>query len=755
MITCPKCNKELSEGTKFCDNCGSQIFETIFCPNCGQKTSTEFAFCQSCGASILEDTTPEAPLVIEAPQNNGTQISCPNCGKKLPEGTQFCDGCGSKIFEIIFCPNCGQKTSTEFAFCQNCGASITNSLVPTDTKVKPKKPIPKKAFLFGGIGLVAVLLLVFIASLFLKGGGDKPYGLYLRDGEVFYSELSKKEPLEITSKLANGEYVSDAEMAYAADTLGSYITFSEDGKRIFYPDRLGSDSDGITLYCRNMKKPKQEPIRIDSDVMLYTVNQAGNCVTYLKGYDGILYQHNLEEKEKIASDVMSFQVSEDGKKIGYYNEDGYYIWRAGKDTNKLASDISSLVYVSEDISVIYYIKEGGLYRQADDGSDKEKIASDVSRVVTVYDSGEIYYTKAENTQKPLMDYVEDDMAASDSIMLEPERPEYPSYWDFETTDEYNAAVKQYELAYQVYEQDKQVYQEKVQRDRMREELNQMTMDETAYLLYFYNGTEESLVTDGLSDEYDVTYAADSPVLTLPVYNQSETPQIKLSKLENTYQVYDLVQEALYSVSERYLAVKNELTVIDQIQAQAFRITPAGDAVYFLDEVAEDGYGDLYKMEISSKSINSPSLYDSEVYNSSLYFVSGDKLIYYKNVDNDSRKGDLFLDQKEIDYDVSLYSVSYSEDSGSLLYYTDWNSERSYGTLKTSKNGKSTKIADDVHQFLSLDNGDVLYLYDYSSNYYKGTLYLYRKGKAQKLDDDVVAIIPINDSKMRGEYYYGW
>ena len=754
MITCPKCNKELSEGTKFCDNCGAQIFETIFCPNCGQKTSTEFAFCQSCGASILEETSPEPPI-IEVPKNTENMITCPGCGKMLPEGTQFCDSCGSKIFETIFCPNCGQKTSTEFAFCQSCRAPITGSSDTTDVKKKQKKPFPKKALLSGGIGAVAVLLLVFIASLFLRGSGDKPYALYLRDGEIFYSELSKKEPLEVTSKLANGEYVTDAEMSYAASTLGSYITFSEDGKRIFYPDRISGDSDGITLYCRNLKKPKQEPIRIDSDVMLYAVNEAGTCVTYLKGYDGILYQHNLEEKEKIASDVMSFRVSDDGKKIGYYNEDGYYIWRAGKDTTKLASDISSLAYVSEDISTIYYIRDGGLYKQTDDGSDKIKIASDVSRVVKVYDSGEIYYTKAEDAQMELMDYVEDDMISTDSVMLEPERPEYPSYWDFDTSEEYEAAKNQYELTYKAYEQDYEAYREKVWRDRLREELTQMTMDQTSYLLYFYDGSEESLVTEGLTDEYDVSYAADSPVLSLSIYNQSEAPRIKLSNLEDTYQVYDLVQDALYSSSERYVAVKNELTVIDQIQAQAFRITPSGDALYFLDEVGEDGYGDLYKIEISSKGVGSPSLYDSDVSNSYLYFVGDDMLAYYKSVDESSRKGDLFLEQKEIDYDVYLYSVSYSEETDSLLYYTDWNNERDYGTLKTSKNGKNTKIADDVHQFLALENGDILYLYDYSSNYYKGTLYLYRKGKAQKLDDDVVAIIPIYDTKMRGENYYGW
>lgn len=68
MMTCPKCNKELSDDAKFCDSCGSPIFETIFCPNCGQKTSTEFTTCQSCGASIAEASAEDQAAAFSAPK---------------------------------------------------------------------------------------------------------------------------------------------------------------------------------------------------------------------------------------------------------------------------------------------------------------------------------------------------------------------------------------------------------------------------------------------------------------------------------------------------------------------------------------------------------------------------------------------------------------------------------------------------------------------------------------------------------------
>ena len=52
MIKCPKCNKELSDDTKFCDGCGAQIFETIFCPNCGKQMPADTKFCGECGSKI-------------------------------------------------------------------------------------------------------------------------------------------------------------------------------------------------------------------------------------------------------------------------------------------------------------------------------------------------------------------------------------------------------------------------------------------------------------------------------------------------------------------------------------------------------------------------------------------------------------------------------------------------------------------------------------------------------------------------------
>ncbi|MCK4734338.1 MAG: RDD family protein [Methanophagales archaeon] len=61
---CPKCGKEVKEGAKFCNSCGSpieHIKETEvtevgkrFCPKCGAELVGGMKFCSSCGARISE-----------------------------------------------------------------------------------------------------------------------------------------------------------------------------------------------------------------------------------------------------------------------------------------------------------------------------------------------------------------------------------------------------------------------------------------------------------------------------------------------------------------------------------------------------------------------------------------------------------------------------------------------------------------------------------------------------------------------------
>ncbi len=79
-ITCPNCNSEVPENSKFCLECGTKIEilneNEVICPACGKKTN-KGKFCMECGA----------PLIAK----------CANCGAEIPNGAKFCLECGTKV----------------------------------------------------------------------------------------------------------------------------------------------------------------------------------------------------------------------------------------------------------------------------------------------------------------------------------------------------------------------------------------------------------------------------------------------------------------------------------------------------------------------------------------------------------------------------------------------------------------------------------------------------------------------------------
>ena len=756
MLTCQNCGKELEAGTRFCDACGTPVPEMITCPNCGAQYADGNAFCMECGTPLAK-----AQEVVEAPAE--------------PEAP------AEKAHETVFCTNCGSQTSTEFAFCQNCGASIVEDAAPA--VVAEKKKLPKKAILFGAIGVAAVAVLAIVISLVAgafgggsKGSSQNNYALYVKDMEIFFSDLKKDEPQQLTARLADSDYMDESDLAYSQYELAYLTCMSEDGKYLFYPDKYDGSSDGVNLYYKPVKDLDEDGIKIDSDVYAYTVDSAAKVVTYQKGEEGNLYQYNLksEEKEKIASDVTSFKVSDDGKQILYINEDdNLYLQVIGEDKEKLASEVYYFEYVTEDFKTVYYSKDDTLYKQVI-GEDKEKIASDVYQILKIYDTGEVYYTTCEDSEVSLIDYVADDMAEVDEAMTEPVYPEYPDYpsypswWDYDTDEEYEAAWEEYEEAMVVYEEEcarideeywaaYDLYWAKENRDSLRESLENEVLSQSNYSLCYFDGEEDVVLSDAFVGDYyysDYTFAADKPVIVYSAYNQASFDKVKLSEIEYLYEVSELVEAALFSSTEKYIAVEGVATVVEQQKtATNFRINESGTEVYYIDDIPDDkNYGDLYHISINKGTVGAPEVYDNDVSTGYSYFINDDEFMYFKDLKND--KGELFINQTSIDYDVYPYDVYAGEELDGVAYFMDWNDEKDYGTLKLYKGKESVKIADDVHDFYVAPDGRILYLYDYSLNHYKGELYQWQGKEPEKIDDDVVCIIPILDASIR-RYSYGW
>ena len=564
------------------------------------------------------------------------------------------------------------------------------------------------------------------------------YGLYIKDSEFFFTDL-KNEPWQISSRLVDDDDIEDEDLAFSGNKLSYYITVSSDHSIVFFPDKVSNDDEGINLYYRKTNNKESEATKIDSDVTIYKVNSSASIVTYAKGKgeDCNLYQYSIKEdtKEKIASSVTDYYVSEDGSKILYVNTDGaLYLKSKGADKEKIASDITSVVYHSEDFAMVYYIKDEALYKQSV-GADREKIDSEIGRIVKVYESGEVYYLKQNSESLTLMDYVVDDMKEADANAPD-EYPSRPRSYNYNTTEEYNKAYAKYEEAYEAY-------YAKASRDYWRETLAETKLSHTIYSLYFYNGSEKTAITESFAGDISSVAAAQNPVISYAAYNQETLNKTKLSELaeaDDFSGFYDKIEKALFSSSDRYIAVGATASVLKQEQAAAIRINESGTAIYYVDDIPEGkNVGELYSVSIVENVVGEPELYDSDVYAGACYFLSDTQFLYFK--DYKDANGDLYLNKAKVDYDVCSNNLSYNDKLEKIYYYSDWDNEKGYGTLKEYANGESVKIADDVHSYSYTTDGKVLYLYDYSLKYYAGELHLWDNGESQKIDDDVIFLVP--------------
>ncbi|MBE6963979.1 MAG: hypothetical protein E7443_05230 [Ruminococcaceae bacterium] len=706
--------------------------------------------------------------------------TCPQCSKELSDETKFCDSCGAQIFETIFCSNCGAQTSTEFAFCQNCGASVAETPAAEQpaaeqlpTEAAGKKKASRKAILFGGIGAAVVAVLIGVFFLFFSGGkGENIYALYVKEDEIFFNDLKKNsESWQVTSRLVAAEGIDNETLAYRNSTLGFCSYMSEDGKYLFFPDKLSYD-DGFTLYYKKVSDPEAKAIKIDSDVRYYAVNTSASIVTYQKHGEGDLYQYKIKEdsKDKVAGDVDEFYVSDDGTKICYLNSESNLYLNVNGEKEKLAGDVYNVYYVTEDFSTVYYLKDDCLYKQTE-GADKEKIASNVRGVLRIYDSGEIYYVTEDTETHKMADYVTDDMKAADALISYPAYPTYPKApsspyrWDYDTYSEYSNALAIYRANYaawqdtcdrldEEYYDAVEAYWDKDSRDDLREDLKEETLEITNLSLCFYDGTEETVLTD----TYDSgTSASDAPVIVFSAYDPSHIEKVKLSEIDDIYDVEDMVEEALYTSSEFYIAVKDSATLIEQENtATAFRINTSGTIVYYLDNISDKAEtGDLYRISISNGTAGTPEVYDSDVYIYGLYgFVSDGEFAYLKEYDSGDGVGDLYINGKKIDHEVLTYSLTRNPDLGIICYFTDFDPEKKCGTLNLYNGKEAVEIDNDVYSCSITPGGRVLYLYDYSLKNYEGELREWSNGETRKIDDDVVCLLPIYDYKMRGSFY-GW
>lgn len=85
MKTCPKCNHENKDTSKFCDQCGTKLPDAPkYCPECGTKLNAASKFCPECGHKIGGGVTTANDTANQAVPKAGNNIPPKKTHKPSP-----------------------------------------------------------------------------------------------------------------------------------------------------------------------------------------------------------------------------------------------------------------------------------------------------------------------------------------------------------------------------------------------------------------------------------------------------------------------------------------------------------------------------------------------------------------------------------------------------------------------------------------------------------------------------------------------
>ena len=685
------------------------------CPNCNSPVPEGAAFCGVCGFKFQAQPQPQAEPQIQQPWNQAPQMpsNCPNCGTQLDGQSAFCPECGMPVSQMMAAMQPGPQGPGPQGFPQpGPGPEEPQGKAP-----KEKKAGGKKGLLIAIIAVLALLIIGAVVFLLTRGGSgssgkkNDKYILYLKEGDIYYTAFGKNDPWQVTSRL-----FSDDESLEGADpddiaSLAAYLYITKDGKRIFYPDKYKEGDEGFTLYYRSMSKRDDEPVKIDSKIYYYTVNENESLITYINSAN-VLYQYDIKkgEKTKLASDVYSYNVTKDGSEVLYLNEDyTLYLLPVGGDKVKISTEVSSF-RLTEDGNTILYVKDDGTFYKKEAGKDKEKIASDI-RVLRLLPTGEAYYYTVEENEVPMEKFVKDDVAGDSSY------------------------------------------------DYYRERLKEGVVMEYTNTYYYFDGNEATELFSSYDYAYNSNYYyttdAEAAVLRVRIYNQAEV-KFKLSEIDSiSWLDYDVRDEVHKEWSYMVVYGKDYYDL-----GMAYRVLADKDGHIFYQEVAEEdkegnsvGYADIYKLSYEKGKFTTPELAASEA--DTYYWTQKDGDLYYI-VDAKDGVGDYYVNDTKIDYDVlgtSIYYLSLGE-KNHIYYLTDYNEKSETATVMLWDGSKSTTVADDVKYGGCKVGGGVTYLQDYSDKAGNGDLYWFHDGKAELIDDEVQAILPLQEYETNNRGGYG-
>lgn len=664
-------------------------------------------------------------------EKNNTYIRAAKKDLMLSDKSVYCEKCGEKLDPLMeFCPNCGQK------------------IIDNTYNINQEKAgnFNKKRFFAGALATVlAVGAAIGISSIVTNNINNKYIFYTKEDGQIYFRDVSKDESYQIS--VSNDEEVA----LFYPENIEKDIIVSENGKYIFFPESKRANDNEFLLCSIEADNPNDSLISIGSvyENSKICVNEAGGIVTYLD--DNTLYQYNMKEKKAIDDYVNEFFVSQDCKKIFYLTGGGeLYGWKDNSGSSIIDSDVDWILKTNEDLTEIYYIKGNDVYLYSDESLSCRNIINNCdNHNIWIADDDNIFFMRTNKKQNLMLDFVNDDMADTDSAVLDyPDRPTRVYRSDFETEEQYQDAKEKYEEELNIYNTAVDDYVEKINRDILREKMAETYFTYITYDIYHYFDGVETLIAENIGTElnYMEPYymAKDAPVCAFLGYDlpDNDCKIVNLSEISSTSDFNTKFENLLLEYRVCYLVTNTNYKKIKDVSF--FDINSLGTIAYFgvnNQNYKEENYVDLYRINIDDGYINDPILYKEKISYGRGFLSNGDYI--YQGEDEITYINDISLGQY-------AQEIIMSNDNKSIYYLSDYQQERfgtghwlRYGTLNFMKNNEIQTIARDILDFEVINGEEVVYLQFNDNNIGVGTLYYKNNGEIEVLDNNVTNIFHVS------------
>ncbi|MDQ0089475.1 putative nucleic acid-binding Zn-ribbon protein [Paenibacillus anaericanus] len=781
---------------KFCANCGVPRRENAkFCKECGQSFLQEDVSSVENEKEILAPTETELELETETKIETETEAEAESAAPTEENNIIVTEIEESLIEEVASTDvmtlneNVALTETPELNETSQPPSSTRNRLSGVINQ-RTKKPLIYGAALLGLILICGVAWSIFASS----SSQSSPPLVYIKDFELNLSVDKQDRPITATKKWmdmdeetrkeidlsSSGEETrtSDTSFYKLGESIYFWVKLNERADRMFYLSKISEDGTASLFYSDPTKLSKSKDgvesfdqgVRISSNLNInqfnpFQITRNGDYALYLKNYEdqsGSLYLYNMKEEILIDNNVAdNYYFSEDESSIIYMkvmDDDTSDLYIKSLDSKrekvKIDSGVAQIINYSSDLKKIYYTKSNddlessnyySLYVK-EDGKDKRKIISDYSGMESSSMTDEFFFTRTTMNSTKLIDFVEDDMAASDLNITEPVYSDfeyestYTDYWGYTytTTD---VDYDQYYLAYDLY-------QDKLDRDTLRSDLEYEELSTITKQLFLYAGGKEKEVSSELAWVNYADAATKSVIYVKSETVKSPTDKMKLSEISSIYDVKDRYETNSSNSSSKYIVLnggtEQEMSE-DASESYRFTFSEDGKKLYYSENENdnESTSGTLVVWDVLEGKLSNRKVIDENV---EQYMFVNDIIWYYKDVKDD--KGELLTYSEDgkkvkIAYDVQLGNTTVYPEDDVVLYMTDFNTKRLMGSLFMKQGDKSTKISDDVSFYNYNKVSRLFYVSDYRLKNGAGDLWEYR-GKDEKklIDSDVQTMLPI-------------